>query len=109
LNIGEYLRSEAVARESIKLRVGLFGAEPWTEPMRDEIERSLRLTAVNLYGLSEIVGPGVSCECIEARDGGHICEDHFLVEVVDARSGQPLPEGAEGELVFTPLTKEGIP
>jgi len=91
------------------LRAGLFGAEPWTEGLREAIERALELTAVDIYGLSEVMGPGVSAECAEARDGAHVNEDHFLVEAVDPESGQPLPDGAVGELVFTTLTKEALP
>jgi phenylacetate-CoA ligase len=109
LNIADHMRSEGITPDTLKLRVGLFGAEPWTEGMRAEIERSLGITALDVYGLSEIVGPGVSCECLEAKSGGHIWEDHFLAEVVDPDSGAPLGDGQEGELVFTTLTKEGIP
>jgi phenylacetate-CoA ligase len=109
LNIADHMRSEGITPDTLKLRVGLFGAEPWTEGIRVEIERSLGITALDVYGLSEIVGPGVSCECLEAKSGGHICEDHFLAEVVDPDSGAPLGDGQEGELVFTTLTKEGIP
>ena len=94
---------------SRELRVGIFGAEPWTEEMRGEIQRRLKLDAVDIYGLSEVIGPGVSCECVEARAGAHIQEDHFLAEVVDPESGEPLPPGREGDLVFTSLTKEALP
>ncbi len=93
----------------LKLRAGVFGAEPWTEGLREAIEGALGLTAVDIYGLSEVMGPGVSAECVEGRDGAHVNEDHFLVEVVDPGSGQPLPDGAVGELVFTTLTKEALP
>jgi phenylacetate-CoA ligase len=93
----------------LKLRAGIFGAEPWTEGLREAIEQALELTALDIYGLSEIVGPGVSSECVEARDGAHVNEDHFLVEVVDPQSGEPLPDGEVGELVFTTLTKEALP
>ena len=92
----------------MKLRAGFFGAEPWSESIRGEIERRLGLTAFDVYGLSEIIGPGVSVECNE-HDGLHIAEDHFLPEVVDPESGARLPDGSEGELVFTTLTKEGLP
>jgi phenylacetate-CoA ligase len=109
LNIAQALEEAGVRPDALRLRVGLFGAEPWTEPMRAEIERRLRLRALNVYGLSEIVGPGVSCECAEAADGAHVQEDHFLVEVVDPETGSPVDEGAEGELVFTTLTKEALP
>jgi phenylacetate-CoA ligase len=92
----------------LRLRLGLFGGEPWTEGLRAEIERSLGLTAVNFYGLSEMCGPGVAAEC-EARAGLHVQEDHFVVEVIDPEGGRPVPPGTEGELVFTTLTKEAMP
>ncbi len=92
------------------LELGLFGGEPWTESLRAEIERGLPgLRAVNFYGLSEMCGPGVAAECIEARDGLHVHEDHFVVEIVDPDTGAPLEDGAEGELVFTTLRKEALP
>ncbi|WP_115864354.1 phenylacetate--CoA ligase PaaK [Halorussus litoreus] len=87
----------------------VIGAEPFTDPMREEIERALGVTAVDVYGLSEIIGPGVSIECEEAQDGLHVWEDHFYPEVVDPQTGEPLPEGEEGELVLTSLTKEALP
>jgi phenylacetate-CoA ligase len=93
----------------LSLRAGLHGAEPWTEELREAIEGALGLTALDVYGLSEVIGPGVSSECIEGRDGAHVNEDHFLVEVVDPESGQPLADGEVGELVFTTLTKEALP
>ena len=93
----------------LSLRAGVFGAEPWTEGLREAIENALELTAVDIYGLSEVMGPGVSAECVEARDGAHVNEDHFLVEVVDPQSGEPLPDGEVGELVFSTLTKEALP
>jgi phenylacetate-CoA ligase len=93
----------------LELRAGVFGAEPWTEGLREAIESALGLTAVDIYGLSEVMGPGVSAECLEGRKGAHVNEDHFLVEVVDPRSGQPLPDGEVGELVFSTLTKEALP
>jgi phenylacetate-CoA ligase len=89
--------------------VGVFGAEPWTEQMRGVLEDELGLTALNLYGLSEIVGPGVAAECREGRDGSHVQEDHFLPEIVDPATGAPLPPGQDGELVLTTLTKEALP
>jgi phenylacetate-CoA ligase len=95
--------------ERLELRAGVFGAEPWTEGLREAIEDALELTALDIYGLSEVMGPGVSAECAEGRDGAHVNEDHFLVEVVDPQSGQPLPEGEMGELVFSTLTKEALP
>ena len=93
----------------LRLRAGLFGAEPWTEELRAAVEHALELTALDIYGLSEVMGPGVSAECIEGRDGAHVNEDHFLVEVVDPASGEQLQEGEVGELVFTTLTKEALP
>ncbi|MGH2998308.1 MAG: phenylacetate--CoA ligase family protein [Gaiellaceae bacterium] len=93
----------------LKLRAGLFGAEPWTERIRGAIEDALNLCALDVYGLSEIVGPGVSAECLEGLGGAHVNEDHFLVETVDPDSGAPVPEGEIGELVFTTLTKEAMP
>jgi phenylacetate-CoA ligase len=93
----------------LSLRAGVFGAEPWTEGLREAIESALDLTAVDIYGLSEVMGPGVSAECAEARAGAHVNEDHFLVEVVDPQSGEPLPDEEVGELVFTTLTKEALP
>jgi phenylacetate-CoA ligase len=92
----------------LRLALGLFGGEPWTEGMREQIERSLGLTAVNFYGLSEMCGPGVAAEC-PGRDGLHVQEDHFAVEVIDPRDGRTVPPGTEGELVFTTLTKEAMP
>jgi phenylacetate-CoA ligase len=92
----------------LRLKLGLFGGEPWTEGMREQIERSLGLTAVNFYGLSEMCGPGVAAEC-PARSGLHVQEDHFAVEVIDPRGGHAVPPGTEGELVFTTLTKEALP
>ncbi|MBF0219568.1 MAG: phenylacetate--CoA ligase [Gammaproteobacteria bacterium] len=109
LNIAEEASREAVDVRKLPLRVGVFGAEPWTEAMRQEIESRLGIQAIDIYGLSEIIGPGVSVECIEAKHGLHIWEDHFLVEVVNPDSGEPLPYGEEGELVFTSLTKEALP
>lgn len=93
----------------LRLRAGIFGAEPWTEGLRAEIEVALGLKALDIYGLSEILGPGVSAECVEATDGAHVNEDHFLVEAVDPASGEPRADGEVGELVFTTLTKEALP
>jgi phenylacetate-CoA ligase len=109
LHIAQGLREAGVSPGELALGIGLFGAEPWTEPMRARIERELGLVAINFYGLSEMAGPGVAAECPEARDGLHVNEDHFLPEVVDPDSGEPLPDGIEGELVFTTLTKEALP
>jgi phenylacetate-CoA ligase len=109
LNIAEALDSASIDPRTLNLEVGIFGAEPWTEEMRAEIERRLGLTAMNLYGLSEIIGPGVSAECREARNGSHVQEDHFLPEIIDPDTGELRPPGSEGELVFTPVTKEALP
>jgi phenylacetate-CoA ligase len=109
LNIAQTLAEQGIGLDRLKLKVGIFGAEPWTEAMRDALERQLGIKALNVYGLSEIVGPGVSAECIEAGQGAHVQEDHFLVEVIDPQSGQPVGPGVEGELVFTTLTKEALP
>jgi len=108
LAIGQEL-ADTAGNGDTQLELGLFGGEPWTEGMRSEIERVLRLTAVNFYGLSEMCGPGVAAECRAVRDGLHVHEDHFLVEVVDPHDGGPLAPGVEGELVFTTLTKEALP
>jgi phenylacetate-CoA ligase len=95
--------------DTIKLRVGLFGAEPWTEEMRREIEERLRIKAIDIYGLSEIIGPGVSSECIEAQSGLHINEDHFYPEIINPETGEQLPYGREGELVITSMSREAMP
>ena len=91
------------------LKVGIFGAEPWTEEMRREIERRFDMHAVDIYGLSEVIGPGVASECVETKDGLHVWEDHFYPEIIDPESGAVLPDGERGELVFTSLTKEAMP
>lgn len=95
--------------EGISLRYGVFGAEPWSERMREQLDDLLQLKATDIYGLSEVIGPGVSQECVEERAGLHVWEDHFLPEIVDPGTGEPLPEGQQGELVFTSLTKEAFP
>jgi phenylacetate-CoA ligase len=95
--------------KKLPLRVGVFGAEPWSEAMRKDIESKWDIKACDIYGLSEIVGPGVSCECVDAQSGLHINEDHFLPEIIDPETGETLPEGEQGELVFTTLTKEAFP
>ena len=109
LNIAQTLAEQGIGLDRLKLKVGIFGAEPWTEGMRDALQRQLAIKALNVYGLSEIVGPGVSAECVEVGQGAHVQEDHFLVEVIDPQSGQPVGPGVEGELVFTTLTKEALP
>ncbi len=107
LHLAEAVEEAGLAK-SLKLRVGFFGAEPWTEAMRDALEARLNVVALNIYGLSEVIGPGVSVECPERR-GMHVAEDHFLPEIVDPATLEPLPAGARGELVFTTLTKEALP
>jgi phenylacetate-CoA ligase len=109
VRLGEALGEAGIPRDEVSLRVGIFGAEPWSEAMRAQIEAVLPLKALDIYGLSEIIGPGVSCECVEAQAGLHVNSDHFLVEVVDPASGRPLGPGQRGELVFTTLTKEAMP
>jgi phenylacetate-CoA ligase len=109
LQIGQALRDAGIGPDELSLEVGVFGGEPWTPGLGSAIERALGLTALNMYGLSEIIGPGVAAECLEGRAGSHVNEDHFLAEVVDPQTGEPLPTGAEGELVFSTLTKEALP
>ena len=109
LSLAETAEEMGVDFKNLQLKAGLFGAEPWSDSMREEIERKLNLDALDVYGLSEIIGPGVSVECIEEKNGLHVFEDHFIVEVIDPETGQPLPNGEEGELVFTTLTKEAFP
>ncbi|UCG79315.1 MAG: phenylacetate--CoA ligase, partial [Nitrospirota bacterium] len=109
LNIAEVMQEMNVDPSTIKLKVGLFGAEPWSENMREEIERKLNIAALDIYGLSEIIGPGVASECIEAKNGLHIFEDNFIAEVIDPETGDPLPHSEKGELVFTTITKEAFP
>ncbi len=110
LVIAQAVHDAGIDPAELKLELGLFGGEPWTDGLRDEIERVLPgLRAVNFYGLSEMCGPGVATECLEVRDGLHVHEDHFIVEVVDPESGVPLDDGVEGELVFTTLLKEAMP
>ncbi len=109
LAILDEFRSMGIDPTSTSLKVGIFGAEPWTNAMRREIEESFDINAVDIYGLSEVIGPGVAMECVETKDGLHIWEDHFYPEVVDPNSGVVLPEGEIGELVFTSLTKEAFP
>src|SRR5215213_7781672 len=109
LAIADEFERQGVDPASTAMRIGIFGAEPWTEGMRAEIERRLRIDAVDIYGLSEVMGPGVACEFVESKDGPTIWEDHFYPEIVDPASGTPVPEGQPGELVFTSLTKEAMP
>ncbi|MFF1462213.1 phenylacetate--CoA ligase PaaK [Streptomyces sp. NPDC058330] len=109
LTLLDEFERQGVDPRSTSLRTGIFGAEPWTERMREEIEERFAIDAVDIYGLSEVMGPGVAQECVETKDGLHVWEDHFYPEVVDPFTGEVLPDGEEGELVFTSLTKEAMP
>lgn len=109
LNIADEFERQGLDSRSCSLRVGILGAEPWTDSMRQEIESRFGMDAVDIYGLSEVVGPGVANECIETKDGPHIWEDHFYPEIVNPETGEVLPDGEYGELVFTSLTKEALP
>jgi len=108
LFLAEVMQDNGIDPESLDLRVGIFGAEPWSENMRREIESKLKLKAIDIYGLSEVVGPGVSCEC-EEQAGMHVNEDHFIPEIIDPETLEPVSKGEMGELVFSTVTKEGIP
>lgn len=109
LVIAEEFERQGIAPEDISLKVGIFGAEPWGEGMRAEIEKKLGIDAIDIYGLTEVMGPGVACECIETKDGPVIWEDHFYPEIINPDTGEVLPDGELGELVFTSLTKEAFP
>jgi phenylacetate-CoA ligase len=109
LTLAEAMEEVGVGKENLKIRVGIFGAEPWSQNMRVQVEAKLGIDAVDIYGLSEVIGPGVSVECIEAKNGLHIFEDHFIPEIIDPDTGESLPHGEEGELVFTSITKEAFP
>ncbi len=109
LHLGEVADEMDVSFKDFKFKYGIFGAEPWSEKMREEIERKLNLTAVDIYGLSEVIGPGVAIECYEAKKGLHIFEDHFIPEIINPETGDVLPYGETGELVFTSITKEAFP
>lgn len=109
LSILDEFRRQGLDPKKSSLEVGIFGAEPWTNAMREEIEEAFNMQAVDIYGLSEVMGPGVAQECVETKDGLHIWEDHFYPEIIDPNTGEVLPEGELGELVFTTLTKEGLP
>ena len=109
LSILDEYRRQGIDPRNSPLQVGIFGAEPWTNAMREEVEQSFDMHAVDIYGLSEVMGPGVSCECVESKDWLHIWEDHFYPEVIDSETSAVLPDGALGELVFTSLTKQAFP
>ncbi|MBW1814693.1 MAG: phenylacetate--CoA ligase [Deltaproteobacteria bacterium] len=109
LHLSEVADEAGVSFEDLKFKYGIFGAEPWSEKMREEIEKKLNLVAVDIYGLSEVIGPGVAIECYEGKQGLHIFEDHFIPEIIDPNSGEVLPLGETGELVFTSITKEAFP
>jgi phenylacetate-CoA ligase len=109
LNLADIMKEMNVEPSSLKLRVGLFGAEPWSENMRGEIEKKLGLKAIDIFGLSEVMGPGVASECIEEQSGLHVFEDFFIPEIINPSTGEPLPPGESGELAFTTLTKEAFP
>jgi phenylacetate-CoA ligase len=109
LNLAEVMAEEGVDPATLKLKCGLFGAEPWSEAMRREIEKKLHINAIDIYGLSEVIGPGVASECLEEKHGLHVFEDHFLPEIIDPETGKALPHGEAGELVFTTITKEAFP
>jgi phenylacetate-CoA ligase len=109
LAILDEFRARGIDPRESSLSIGIFGAEPWTNQMRAEIEDAFAMDAVDIFGLSEVMGPGVANECVETKDGLHIWEDHFYPEIIDPETGKPLPDGEKGELVFTTLTKEGLP
>ncbi|MEV6600847.1 phenylacetate--CoA ligase PaaK [Actinoplanes sp. NPDC051346] len=109
LAIVDEMRRQGVDPRSTSLAVGIFGAEPWTDDLRTEIEQQLDIHAVDIYGLSEVMGPGVATECVETKDGLHVWEDHFYPEIIDPRTGEVLPDGEVGELVFTSLTRQAMP
>jgi phenylacetate-CoA ligase len=109
LHLAEVAEDMGVAFKDLKFKYGIFGAEPWSESMREEIQAKLGLVAVDIYGLSEVIGPGVAMECYEAQQGLHIFEDHFIAEIIDPQTGAVLPDGETGELVFTTITKEAFP
>jgi phenylacetate-CoA ligase len=109
LNILEEFHRQGVDPRQCSLNVGIFGAEPWTNAMRGEVEQAFDMHCVDIYGLSEVMGPGVANECVETKDGLHVWEDHFFPEVINPETGEPIADGETGELVFTTLTKEGLP
>ncbi|WP_339670748.1 phenylacetate--CoA ligase PaaK [Dasania marina] len=109
LNLADEMERQGIDPHQLNLRVGIFGAEPWTDAMRKNLEQRLGIDALDIYGLSEVMGPGVAMECLETKDGPTIWEDHFYPEIIDPETGEVLPDGEEGELVFTSLTKEALP
>ncbi|MEG9297558.1 AMP-binding protein [Mangrovibacillus sp. Mu-81] len=109
LNLAETIESQGKDPAALSLEYGIFGAEPWSDKMRDTLENKLGIKACDIYGLSEVIGPGVAMECPESQDGLHVAEDHFLIEVINPDTLEPMPEGEAGELVFTSLTKEAFP
>jgi phenylacetate-CoA ligase len=109
LNLADAMSDAGISPDDLKLRVGIHGAEPWSENMREEVERKLGIKALDIYGLSEVIGPGVSMECLHSKRGMHVLEDNFLPEVIDPETLEPLPCGETGELLFTTLTKEAFP
>lgn len=109
LHLAEVAEETGFSFEDFKFKCGIFGAEPWSENMRREIERKLHISAIDIYGLSEVIGPGVAVECREAKNGLHIAEDHFIPEIINPETGEVLPDGETGELVFTSITKEAFP
>ncbi|MEO9139637.1 MAG: phenylacetate--CoA ligase PaaK [Jatrophihabitans sp.] len=109
LSVIDEMERQGIDPRSTSLKVGIFGAEPWTNDMRLEMERRTDMHAVDIYGLSEVIGPGVASECVETKDGLHVWEDHFYPEIIDPETGEVLPDGEEGELVFTSLTKQAMP
>ncbi len=108
LTLAEFMNQNGISNDELSLKAGFFGAEPWTESMRHEIEKGLNLKAYDIYGLSEVIGPGVAYEC-ECQNGLHVNEDHFFLEIIDPDTGIPVPDGTEGEIVFTCMTKEALP
>ena len=109
LNIADEFHRQGIDPRSTRLRIGIHGAEPWTDAMRGEIENIFGIDALDIYGLSEVIGPGVACECVESKDGPVIWEDHFYPEIIHPETGEVLPDGSQGELVFTSLSKQGMP
>jgi phenylacetate-CoA ligase len=109
LAIVDEMHRQGIDPRATSLAVGIFGAEPWTQDLRREIEEQLDIHALDIYGLSEVMGPGVATECVETKDGLHVWEDHFYPEIIDPQTGEVLPDGEQGELVFTSLSKEAMP